>query len=156
LNFTTLYILPDGFADQVAIPPSPIRFPVRFTGTTGALKGGAIYTNASQYINFPMTANLSNSGGIQLNSGVTHTTSYLSSIGGDETSFNRVFFRSITPGTQATLNLTGTQGVFYTNFTDINASGGNTIYTYGGTAANSSNIQTITSYVPTSASTFVN
>jgi len=152
LNFNNLYILPD----TSSIPTAARRFPIRFTGT-GALRGGGLYTNTTGYFNNPMSADTSNSGGIQLNTGVSHTIGYLSSIGGDDTSFNRVLIRSISGGTQATLNFTGnTQSVFFTNFTDINASGGNTIYTFSGTTSNSQNILPISSYVPTSSNTFLN
>jgi hypothetical protein len=152
LNFNNLYILPD----TTYFGASATRFPVRFTGT-GALRGGGLYTNTTGYFNNPMSANTSNSGGIQLNTGVSHTIGYLSSIGGDDTSFNRVLIRSISGGTQANLSLTGnSQSVLFTNFTDINASGGNTIYAYKGTISNSQNILPITTYVPTSSNTFLN
>ena len=152
LNFNKLYVL----NDNLFFPNTPLRFPVRFTGV-GALKGGSFYTNTTQNASIPFSANTSNSVSIELNTGVSHSIGYLSSIGGDETSFNRVLFRSISGGTQANLSLTGnTQGVFYTNFTDINASGGNTIYTYSGTTSNTQNILPISSYVPTSSNTFLN
>jgi len=155
LNFTNLYLLPDTSYNAI-LAPQFTRFPVRFTGA-GALKGGGLYTNTIPYFNIPMSANTNNSGTLQLNTGVVHTLGYISSIGGDDTSFNRVLIRSISGGTQATLNFTGnTQSVFFTNFTDINASGGNTIYTYSGTTSNTQNILPITSYVPTSSNTFLN
>jgi hypothetical protein len=158
LNFTNLYIMPIPGGNNEVLPTQ--RTPVIFRGS-GALKGGMIYSQ-SPGLSWPSDAAtpsplLSLQAVIQLTPGVTHSASYLNFIGGGSgPEFNRVLIRSATGGTQATLNLTGDQGVFYTNFTDINASGGNTIYTYGGTASNSNNIQTITSYVPTSASTFVN
>lgn len=162
LNFTNMYIMPQqmGLGDNInVIFTATSRSPIIFRGA-GALKGGAIYTSSQQMYQYPnntATTRLSLSAEIRLTPGVTHSASYLSSMGGGTSGqFSPVFVRSATGGTKATLNLSGDQGVFYTNFTDINASGGNTIYTFGGTASNSDNIQTITSYVPTSAATFVN
>lgn len=160
LNFTNLYIMPQSGVGSIDVLPSATsRSPIIFRGA-GALRGGAIYTSSQQMYQYPNNTaitKLSLSAEIRLTPGVTHSASYLSFIGGGTSGqFNPVYVRSATGGTQATLNLTGDQAVFYASFNDINASGGNTIYTYGGTAANSPNIQTITSYVPTSASTFVN
>lgn len=156
-NFSNMYIMPNTGNQQFSISSPQVRSAIRFTGVTGALKGGNIYISSMPVYQISPTYLKSTQREVQLNSGVTHTASYLGLMGGGGgTGFGKVFLRSITPGTKATLNLTGDQGVFYTNFTDIDASGGNTIYTYGGTASNSDNIQTITSYVPTSAFTFVN
>lgn len=162
LNFSKMYIMPQSGGGQAvsidAIPTATNRSPIIFRGA-GALKGGEIYTSSQQLYQYPNNTagtRISFVSEIRLTPGVTHSASYLSFIGGGTGNFNPVYVRSATGGTQATLNLTGDQAVFYSNFNDINASGGNTIYTYGGTASNSPNIQTITSYVPTSASTFVN
>jgi len=157
LNFNNLYITPESYWDGAQITTlGNTRQPVRFIGS-GALKGGAIYTNKIQNNNIPISGNTNGGGEIQLNTGVAHTASYLSFIGGDDTSFNRVLIRSISGGTQANLSFTGnSQSVLFTNFTDINASGGNTIYAYKGTISNSQNILPITTYVPTSSNTFLN
>ena len=60
-----------------------------------------------------------------------------------------ILIKSDTPGTKVNLNYTGSLCMnYYVNFTDINASGGNTIYTYNGTISNSDNIQSVLTYPP--------
>jgi hypothetical protein len=160
LNFNNLYFSFNmGNPQILSIGQIQTRTPIIFSGS-GALKGGSIYTQSMLISQTPSPTYLkSTQTEIRLNTGVSHTASYLSLMGGggDTSLFNRVLIRSVSGGTQANLSLTGnTQGVFYTNFTDINASGGNTIYTYSGTTSNTQNILPITSYVPTSSNTFLN
>lgn len=156
-NFQNMYIMPLTGNQQFTGSQPQVRAPIIFTGATGALKGGDIYISSMPVYQIPAPRLKSTQREVRFNSGVSHTASYLGLMGGGGgTGFGKVHIRSVTPGTKATLNLTGDQGVFYTNFTDIDASGGNTIYTFGGTASNSDNVETITSYVPTSATSFVN
>ena len=160
LNFNNLYFSFNfGNPQILSIGAVQTRQPIIFSGS-GALKGGSIYTQSMLISQTPSPTYLkSTQTEIRLNSGVIHTASYLSLMGGggDTSLFNRVLIRSVSGGTQATLTFTGnTQGVFYTNFTDINASGGNTIYTFSGTTSNTQNILPISSYVPTSSNTFLN
>jgi hypothetical protein len=159
LNFNHLYFSTNMGNPQVAIGQVQTRQPIIFSGS-GALKGGSIYTQSMLISQTPSpTFPKSLQTEIRLNSGVSHTATYLSLMGGgsDTSLFNKVLIRSISGGTQATLNLTGnTQGVFYTDFTDIDASGGNTIYTYDGTISNSDNVLSVSTYVPTSSNTFLN
>lgn len=135
------------------------RQPILFTGV-GALKGGNLYSQSMPVYqaSIPSQTNpKSTQTQIKLNTGVSHTLNYLSLIGGGDTSqFNPVEISSISGGTQASLSITGnTHEVLFTDFTDIDASGGNTIYTYKGTITNSDNILSTDNYVPTSSLTFI-
>jgi hypothetical protein len=62
--------------------------------------------------------------------------------------FNQI--KSTIGGTKAKINYTGTTGTmnYYTTFTDIDASYGNTIYNLNGTITNSNNITNITNVIP--------
>ncbi len=60
-----------------------------------------------------------------------------------------ITIKSNTPGTKVVVNYTGSLCMnYYVNFTDIDASGGNTIFTYNGTISNSDNIQSVSTYPP--------
>jgi hypothetical protein len=158
LYFNDLYISP---IVNPIISNIQTRQPILFTGV-GALKGGNLYSQSMpvyQASNLPSpTYPKSTQAQIKLNTGVSHTLTDLSLIGGGDTSqFNPVEISSISGGTQASLSITGnTQNVLFTDFTDIDASGGNIIYTYKGTISNSDNILSTNNYVPTSSNTFLN
>lgn len=68
----------------------------------------------------------------------------------------RITVRSITAGQVAYINFSGanTREVSYTNFTDIDCTGGATIFTYYGTISNSNNVVSLTQ--PVSAFSFLN
>ena len=77
------------------------------------------------------------------------------------TNVNRnALIRSATASVRATLNFTGGSDMpsYWTQYTDIDASGGNTIYNFGGSQSNSLNIGTVSfgGGSSTTAFTFVN
>jgi hypothetical protein len=155
LNFSNLYF--SNFQDSYLQGTLAARQPITFTGA-GGLRGGGIYGGSVPfYVPLASGGNpLSYSAGVRLTPGPTHQVSFIGFVGGGTGNFSRCTFASATGGVQATLNLTGSQAVLYTNFTDINSSGGNTIYTFNGTLSNATNILTTNSLVPIRSTTFVN
>jgi len=100
------------------------------------------------------------SGTFRLNTTGSHYIDKLFILSG---SVSRYTFRSTTNGTKATLQLgdKNNSPIFYVDFTDINASSGQEIRTYGGTVSNSNNITSYTSTIFTTGGgggsfTFVN
>lgn len=110
-------------------------------GYTALITGNSLATDRTPNISF--------------STGATYNIGELNITGTDTTL--PAIIKSNTAGVKATLNLTGnTQNVLFTDFTDIDASGGNTIYTYKGVVSNSDNVLSTNNYVPTSSNTFLN
>jgi hypothetical protein len=125
-----------------------------FTGV-GGFNGNSLSAYGFTSLKTGNSLDVNRTPNISFSTGATYNIGELNVIG---TSTARpAILKSNTPGVKATLNLTGnTQGIFYTDITDIDASGGNTIYTYDGTISNSDNVLSVSTYVPTSSNTFLN
>lgn len=82
-------------------------------------------------------------GVMRLNTTATHSINKLFAL---SSSINKFTIRSTTNGTKATLNLgdKSNSPIFFTNFTDINANGGQNIRTYDATVSNCDNITSYT------------
>ena len=85
------------------------------------------------------------------------TNSFLSLNTNSNPEFNRNIFVSATPGSQVTLNFSGSTApqAFYLSATDMDSSSGSRVYNYNGTISNTSNWKVVTTLKPaTVASTF--
>ena len=157
LNITDTYSFTSDFNfDKMIIPSSFFRtlsfykkliFTGGFNGNslsaygfTALITGNSLATDRTPNISF--------------STGATYNIGELNITGTDTTSTAKI--KSATSGVKATLNLTGnTQNVLFTDFTDIDASAGNTIYTYKGIVSNCDNVLSTDNYVPTSSLTFI-
>lgn len=98
-------------------------------------------------------------GTLRLNTTASHYIDKLFALSGSVSKYN---FRSTTNGVKATLQLgdKNNSPIFYVDFTDINASSGQEIRTYGGTISNCDNIVSYSSTIFTTGGggsfTFVN
>jgi hypothetical protein len=125
-----------------------------FTGV-GGFNGNSLSAYGFTSLKTGNSLDVNRTPNISFSTGATYNIGELNVIGTNTA--RPAILKSNTPGVKATLNLTGnTQGIFYTNITDIDASGGNTIYTYDGTISNSDNVLSVSTYVPTSSNTFLN
>jgi hypothetical protein len=143
---------------------------------TGALKGGRLkalpYLSQILFAGTPLSIIGSptySSPMIRLNPGATHVLSDIE-VKGDDTGIqfrnsnnqvsNNALIASATASVRATLNFTGSSDLpsFWVQYTDIDASGGNMIYNFGGSQSNSLNIGTASfgGGSATTAFTFVN
>ena len=155
LNFTDFYLFANTLTSNYTNAGLASRSPILFTGS-GALKGGGIYAGSVSFFSSPLNTQIGYGARVRLTPGPIHEVSYIGFEGARTGALSKCLFDSATGGVQATLNLTGQQAVIYTDFTDINSSGGNTIYTFNGTITNSSNILSTTTLVPARSATFVN
>jgi hypothetical protein len=155
--------------------PGLLRRALLITGT-GALKGGRL--KAIPYIGqlAGTGATIANLGSptystpmIRLNPGATHVLSDIEIMGNDfgiqfrnsnTATTNNALIASATASVRATLNFTGGSDLpsYFVQYTDIDASGGNMIYNFGGSQSNSLNIGTVSfgGGSSTTAFTFVN
>jgi hypothetical protein len=150
LNFNNMVIA----RHDVHNPGSNMR-PILFSGAS--LNGNTLsaYQFAGFYYPNTLLTGDTNYLELRFTTGSTNNIGELNVSGTDTISTAKI--KSNTAGVKATLNLTGnTQNVLFTDFTDIDASGGNTIYTYKGTISNSDNVLSVSTYVPTSSNTFLN
>jgi hypothetical protein len=120
-------------------------------GGTGALVGGDFAAYARPFLGTGDTLSTNAVPRVSFPSGSSHQFSSLS-ITGMDASVRAIFSSPSSPG--VSINLTGSQNIFFTDFTNVVATG-NTIYTYQGGATGTTNIQVAQNYLPTSASTFV-
>jgi hypothetical protein len=138
------------------INTSFVRFTknIIFTGV-GNFNGNSLSAYGFTSLKTGNSLDVNRTPNISFSTGATYNIGELNVIGTNTA--RPAILKSNTPGVKATLNLTGnTQGIFYTDITDIDASGGNTIYTYDGTISNSDNVLSVSTYVPTSSNTFLN
>jgi hypothetical protein len=140
--------------NEIGLAGSVMR-PILFSG--GSLNGNSLSAYQFAGFNYPNTLLTDDTHYLELRftTGSINNIGELNVSGTDTISTAKI--KSNTAGVKATLNLTGnTQNVLFTDFTDIDASGGNTIYTYKGTISNSDNVLSVSTYVPTSSNTFLN
>lgn len=112
-----------------------------FTGT------GALTVNGTAII-YSNSTNAESQFTIRLNTTAAHSIAKLFTLS-PIISGGHLLFRSTTNGTQATLNLgdKNNSPIMYTDFTDINAGGGQEIKTYNGTVSNCTNVASYTSTI---------
>lgn len=144
LEFQSLTIMP-------LLTITPLTTTLSFGGT-GGLVGGLFAAYARPFLGTGNTLSTDAVAKVSFNSGTSHQFSFLS-ITGVDASLPAIFSSPTLPG--VSIDLTGSQDIFFTDFINVVATG-NTIYTYQGDITDTTNIQIAQNYLPTSALTFVN